>query len=88
MYIYTKFCFAWAFKWLNTLTLERVSHAFPPNHLDLPALMPANSSKLAYREGLYPSGRVMMAQGPLHGDARSSHGISVEGEAVTQKINA
>ena len=29
-----------------------------------------------------------MVQGPLHGDARSSHGISVKGEAVAQKIDA
>ena len=26
-----------------------------------------------------------MVQGPLHGDTRSSHGISVEDEAVPQK---
>ena len=26
-----------------------------------------------------------MVQGPLHGDAKSSHGISVKDEAVTQK---
>ena len=28
-----------------------------------------------------------MAQGPLHCNARSSHGISVEGKGVTPKIN-
>ena len=29
-----------------------------------------------------------MAQDPIHWDARSSHGISVEGKGVAQKINA
>ena len=50
--------------------------------------MPAQCSKLVYRAGLYPSGRVMMVQGPLCGDARSSHGISVEDKMVGQKIDA
>ena len=54
----------------------------PSNHLDWHAFMPAKSSKLVYRAGLYPSGRVRMAQGPLSGDARSSYGISVGAEAV------
>ena len=29
-----------------------------------------------------------MAQGPMHGDARCSHNISVEGKGVTPKIDA
>ena len=53
------------------------------NHLDQHALMLAKCSNLVHKAGIYPSGRVMMAQGTLHWDARSSHGISVEGEAVT-----
>ena len=39
-----------------------------------------------HRAGLYPSGRVTTVQVPLHRDARSSLGISVEDEAVTQKL--
>ena len=48
--------------------------------------MPVKCSKLVYWARLYPSGRVMMAQGPLCGDARSSHSISVQGEMVIQKL--
>ena len=68
--------------------LVGVAHTFPPNCLDWHALVLAKCSKLGYRAGLYLSGRVMMAQGPLHGDARSYHDISVEGDMVTQKIDA
>ena len=58
-----------------------------PRCLDQHALMPDKCSKLVYRAGLYPSGRVMMAQGPFCGDTWNCHGISVEGEMVTQKID-
>ena len=35
----------------------------------------------------YSFGRVTTVLGPLHGDARSSHSISVEDEVVTPKVN-
>ena len=35
----------------------------------------------------YPFGRVTIVLGPLSGDTRSSHGISVEDETVTPKID-
>ena len=53
--------------------------------LDWHVLVPARCSDLMHRAGFYQSGRAMMAQDPLHGDARGSYGISVEDEAVTQK---
>ena len=66
-------------KWLNTPTLEGVAHA-SSHHV--PGL------KLAFRAGFYPFSRVTLVLGPLHGYARSSHSISVEHKAVTQKIDA
>ena len=59
----------------------------PSNHLDWHALILAKCSKLVYRAGLYLSGRVTTAQGPLHGDA-ISHSFSVEGKTVIQKFDA
>ena len=85
LYIYTKFCFMcqvpFMMGWLkqpNTSTLGRVACACSPKIL-------TKCSKLTFRAGFYPFGSVTTVQGPLHGDARSSHSISVEDEAVTQK---
>ena len=96
LYIYTKFCFKFGVKscsWvgdlngLHTYTGECGLCLFL-KHLEWHALVLAKCSKLVYRAGLYAPGRVMMAQGPLCGGARRSHGISVEGEMVTKKIDA
>ena len=91
MYIYTEFCVKSCSQVgdSNGLTLfcwgKQLIPA-PSNHLDWHALMPAKCSKVVYRAGLYPSSRVMMAQGPLCGDTRSSQDINVRDEMVTQII--
>ena len=49
----------------------------------------SESSKLAFRAGFfYLFGRVILVRGPLHGDARNSHSISVQDQIVTTKTNA